>query len=37
MVAGKNNETGPFSNRTPSLDNLSQQGYANFLYNQRFR
>ena len=35
MVAGKNNETGLFCNGTP-LYNLSQQGYANFLYNQRF-
>ena len=35
MVAGKNNEIGLFCNRTP-LYNLSQQGYANFLYNQRF-
>ena len=31
MVAGKNNETGPFCHRTPSLYNLSQEGYANFL------
>ena len=36
MVAGKNNKTGSFRNRTPSLDNSSQQGYADFQYNQRF-
>ena len=35
MMAGKNNETGLFYNRTSSLYNLSQQGYANFLYNQK--
>ena len=31
----KNNETGLFCNRTSPLYNLSQQGYANFLNNQR--
>ena len=35
MMAGKNNETGLFCNRTSPLYNLSQQGYANFLHNQR--
>ena len=39
MIAGKNNETGLFilffCNRTSPLHNLSQQGYANFLRNQR--
>ena len=35
MMAGKNNETGLFCNRTSSLYNLSQQDYANFLYNQK--
>ena len=35
MMGGKNNETGHFCNRTSPLYNLSQQGYANFLHNQR--
>ena len=34
-MAGKNNETGLFCNRTSPLYNLSQKGYANFLHNQR--
>ena len=34
MMAGKNNETGHFCNRTPSLYNLNQQCYTNFLHNQ---
>ena len=34
-MAGKNNETRLFCNRTSSLYNLSRQGYANFLHNQR--
>ena len=35
MMAGKNNETRLFCNRTSPLYNLSQQGYANFLHNQK--
>ena len=34
MVAGKNNETGFFCNRTSTLFNLSLQGYANSLHNR---
>ena len=33
-MAGKNNEAGLFCNRISPLQNLSQQGYANFLRNQ---
>ena len=35
MMAGKNNETGLFCNRTPPAYNLGQLGYTNFLHNQR--
>ena len=35
MTASINNETGLFYNRTSPLYNLRQQGYANFLHNQR--
>ena len=35
MMAGKNNETGLFCNRTSPLYHLNQQGYANVLHNQR--
>ena len=35
MMAGKNNETEVFCSRTSPLHNLSQQGYANVLHNQR--
>ena len=37
-MVGKNNEAGLFilfCNRTSPLYNLSQQGYANFLHNQK--
>ena len=34
-MADKNNEAGLFCNRTSPLYYLSQQGYANFLHNQR--
>lgn len=34
-MAGKNDEIGLFCNRTSPAYNLSQQGYANVLHNQR--
>ena len=34
-MAGKNNDTGLSFNRTSPLYNISQQGYANNLHNQR--
>ena len=35
MTPGKNDETGLFCNITSPVYNLSQEGYANFLHNQR--
>ena len=35
MMADKNNQAAFFCNRTSPLYNLSQQGYINFLHNQR--
>ena len=35
MMAAKNYEKGLFCNRTSPSYNLSQEGYTNYLYNQR--